>query len=140
MVDFSKVMDFFNSTPIPENMLKRGQLVLNSFLKPIKILFEQKSVPEDPWNDEQIEFLFHILSQMDTDKDIDAARVGEREARIASKLHLKTSAGFCHGVGRSGFLTAPQPKAPGGSIMYELSNYLARSMLKRFGLLYLYND
>ncbi|MHA2186368.1 MAG: O-phosphoseryl-tRNA(Sec) selenium transferase, partial [Promethearchaeota archaeon] len=45
-----------------------------------------------------------------------------------------TSAGFCHGIGRSGFLTAPQPKAPGGSIMYEISNYLARDILRKFGL------
>lgn len=115
-------------------MLNRGQLVLNNFINPIKILFEQKGVPLDPWKDDQIEFLLQTLSNMDTDKDDNAARVGEREARIASQIHLKTSAGFCHGVGRSGFLTAPQPKAPGGSIMYELSNYLARSFLKNFGL------
>ncbi|MHA1147014.1 MAG: O-phosphoseryl-tRNA(Sec) selenium transferase [Promethearchaeota archaeon] len=135
MRDFSKIIEYFKSTPIPENILNRGQLILdNNFLKPIKILFEQKSVPDDPWNDDQIEFLFQLLSQMDTDKDVNAARVGEREARIASRLHLKTSAGFCHGVGRSGFLTAPQPKAPGGSIMYEIANYLARNFLKKFGL------
>jgi len=115
-------------------MLNRGQLVLNTFLKPIKILFEQKSVPKVPWSDEQITFLLQILSNMDTDKDPQASRVGEREARIASKLHLKISGGFCHGIGRSGFLTAPQPKAPGGSIMYEISNYLARNFLKNFGL------
>ena len=115
-------------------MLNRGQLVLNNFLKPIKILFEQKSVPKEPWSDEQITFLLQILSNMDTDKDPQASRVGEREARIASKLHLITSGGFCHGIGRSGFLTAPQPKAPGGSIMYEISNYLARNFLKNFGL------
>ncbi|MFX1370423.1 MAG: O-phosphoseryl-tRNA(Sec) selenium transferase [Promethearchaeota archaeon] len=134
MVDLNKIIDFFNNMDIPEGMLNRGQLVLNEFLNPIKILFEQRSVPQEPWTDDQIEFLLQTLSNMDTDKDKNAARVGEREARIASKLHLKTSAGFCHGVGRSGFLTAPQPKAPGGSIMYELSNYLARSILKKFGL------
>lgn len=115
-------------------MLNRGQLVLNNFLKPIKILFEQKNVPKEPWSDDQIELLLQILSNMDTDKDDNAARVGEREARVASKLHLKTSGGFCHGVGRSGFLTAPQPKAPGSSIMYEISNYLAKNFLKNFGL------
>lgn len=115
-------------------MLDRGQIVLNNFMKPIKTLFEQKSVPKEPWSDEQIEFLLRTLSNMDTDKDSNAARVGEREARIASKLHLQTSAGFCHGVGRSGFLTAPQPKAPGGSIMYEISNYLARDILRSYGL------
>ncbi|MBD3255063.1 MAG: O-phosphoseryl-tRNA(Sec) selenium transferase [Candidatus Lokiarchaeota archaeon] len=134
MVDFNKINDYFRHTKIPENMLERGQLVLNNFLNPIKILFEQKSVPEEPWSDEQIDLLLQVLSNMDTDKDDKAARVGEREARIASKLHLKTSSGFCHGVGRSGFLTAPQPKAPGASMMYVLSNYLATSFLKKFGL------
>jgi len=134
VVDFNKISEFFKNTPIPQNMLDRGQIVLNNFLKPIKTLFEQKSVPQNPWSDQQIEFLLGTLSNMDTDKDSDAARVGEREARIASQLHLKTSAGFCHGIGRSGFLTAPQPKAPGGSIMYEISNYLARDILRNFGL------
>jgi O-phospho-L-seryl-tRNASec:L-selenocysteinyl-tRNA synthase len=134
LVDFNKIIDFFEHSTIPENMLNRGQLVLNNFLQPLKILFEQKNVPKEPWSDEQIEFLLATLSNMDTDKDDQAARVGEREARIASKLQLKTSAGFCHGVGRSGFLTSPQPKAPGGSIMYEISNYLAQNILKNFGL------
>jgi len=134
LVDLNKIIDFFNSSSIPQNILNRGQLVLNEFLKPLKILLEQKSVPKKPWSDEQIEFFILILSQMDTDKDSEAARVGEREARISSKIHLKTSAGFCHGVGRSGFLTAPQPKAPGGSMMYEITNYLARNFFKNFGL------
>ena len=134
MVDFSKIVEFFKSSQIPENMLNRGQIVLDNFLKPIKVLFEQKAVPQEPWNDGQIELLLQTLSNMDTDKDTQAARVGEREARIASKLQLEISGGFCHGVGRSGFLTAPQPKAPGGSIMYEISNYLARNFLKTFGL------
>ena len=134
MVDLNKIVDLFKSSSIPQNILNRGQLVLNEFLKPLKIVLEQKAVPKKPWSDEQIEFFLQILSQMDTDKDMDAARVGEREARISSKIHLKTSAGFCHGVGRSGFLTAPQPKAPGASMMYEITNYLARNFFKNFGL------
>ena len=134
LVDFSNISEYFTNMNIPQNMLNRGQLVLNNFLNPLKVLFEQKAVPQKPWSDAQIEFLFQCLSSMDTDKDDGASRVGEREARIASKLHLKTSAGFCHGIGRSGFLTAPQPKAPGGSIMYELANYLARDFLRKFGL------
>lgn len=134
VVDFSKIIDYFKSTPIPENMLNRGQLVLKNFLKPIQNLFEQKNVPQNGWSEGQIEYLLKTLSNMDTDKDDKASRVGEREARITSSLHLQTSAGFCHGIGRSGFLTAPQPKAPGGSIMYELSNYLALNFLKKFGL------
>ncbi|MFO7797303.1 MAG: O-phosphoseryl-tRNA(Sec) selenium transferase [Promethearchaeati archaeon] len=134
MVDLNKIIDYFKNSKIPENMLNRGQLVLNEFLNPLKVLFEQKALPNEGWKDEQIEFLLQILANMDTDKDINASQVGEREARIASKLHLNISGGFCHGVGRSGFLTAPQPKAPGGSIMYEITNYLARDIMRKFGL------
>ncbi len=134
MFDFNKIIEYFKNTSIPQNILDRGQLVLTNFLKPMKTLFEQRNVPQKPWGDGQIEFLLQTLSNMDTDKDGKASRVGEREARIASSLHLKTSSGFCHGIGRSGFLTAPQPKAPGGSIMYELSNYLALNFLRKFGL------
>ena len=115
-------------------MLNGGQIVFNEFLKPIKVLFEQKAVPQEPWSEEQIKFLLQFLSAMDTDKDPEASRVGEREARIVSSLHLETSAGFCHGIGRSGFLTAPQPKAPGGSIMYEITNSLARNFFKKTSL------
>ncbi|GAH65923.1 unnamed protein product, partial [marine sediment metagenome] len=41
MVDFNNIINFFESSKIPKNILNRGQLVLNNFLKPIKILFEQ---------------------------------------------------------------------------------------------------
>ena len=134
LVDFNDIISYFENTPIPKNMLNRGNLVLNNFINPIRVLLEQKCLPLEPWSEDQISFLLQTLSNMDTDKDDKASRVGEREARIASRLHLLTSSGFCHGVGRSGFLTAPQPKAPGGSIMYELSNYLAKDFLRKFGL------
>ncbi len=133
-MDFNNLIEFFKNSTIPQNILDRGQLVFNNFLKPLKILFEQKNLPKSSWSEEQIELFLQMLSNMDTDKDNLASRVGEREARIASNLHKKTSAGFCHGVGRSGFLTAPQPKAPGGSIMYDITNYLALNFLKKFGV------
>ncbi|GAG81185.1 unnamed protein product, partial [marine sediment metagenome] len=94
MFDFNKIIDYFKSTSIPQNMLDRGQLVLNNFLKPMKTLFEQRNVPQKPWSEGQIEFLLQMLSNMDTDKDDKASRVGEREARIASSLHLKLQVDF----------------------------------------------
>lgn len=129
-----KIKDLIKGSKIPQNMINRGQIVLDNWLKPIKNLLEQKRVPEEPWEDEQIKFLLKLLSQMDTDKDLDAARVGEREARISTPLLNLYSAGFCHGIGRSGEISAPQPKAPGGSIMYELTNKLAKYAMTKFGL------
>ncbi|MFX1375065.1 MAG: hypothetical protein ACFFA0_04575 [Promethearchaeota archaeon] len=66
MVDFNKISEFFENTPIPQNMLERGQIVLNNFMKPIKTLFEQKNVPQESWSDEEIEFLLETLSNMET--------------------------------------------------------------------------
>ncbi|MBS7288900.1 MAG: O-phosphoseryl-tRNA(Sec) selenium transferase, partial [Candidatus Freyarchaeota archaeon] len=88
---------------------------------------------EEGWGSEEVRLLLKLLSMMDSDKDPDAARVGEREGRAASPLVAELAAGFCHGVGRSGDLVAPQPKAPGGSAMYALVNALASDAMRRFG-------
>lgn len=119
---------------IPENMLKRGLTVRNELISKIRILFEQRSVPMEGWNESSIQELIMMLSSMDTDKDPYSARIGEREARIACNLNSVYSGGFNHGVGRSGDLTAPQPKAPGASIMYQLANSLAYHSLRKLGL------
>ena len=119
---------------IPDNMLERGLLVLDSNLNPIKRLFEHRKIPEDGWDDEIIEFLLKIFTFMDTDKDPKAIRVGEREARTSSSLVADLSSGFCHGVGRRGKVSTAQPKAPGSSIMYKLANILALDALNKFGL------
>ena len=120
---------------IPPHMLDRGLIVLEeTLIKPIKRLFEQRTLPKDGWSDESIRLLLKVLSSMDTDKDPKAARIGEREARIASPLVSELAAGFNHGVGRSGVLIDPQPKAAGGSLMYQIANRLATDVLKKFGI------
>ena len=128
--DLNKLLKGF----IPENMLERGLLVLDSNLNPIKRLFEHRKVPEEGWDDRIIEFLLKILNLMDTDKDPKAIRVGEREARTSSPLVTELASGYCHGIGRSGKVSAAQPKAPGSSIMYQLANKLALDTLNKFGL------
>ncbi len=119
---------------IPGNMLKKGQVILNSIMQPIKIFWEQRKIPEQGWSDETIELCLKLFSWMDTDKDPKAARIGEREARLASPLQSKLSCGFNHGIGRSGEISAPQPKAPGTSILYQITNRLALQALKKFGI------
>jgi O-phospho-L-seryl-tRNASec:L-selenocysteinyl-tRNA synthase len=120
---------------IPQHMLDRGLIVLEEMLlKPIKRLLEQRKLPKEGWSDETIRLFLKILSSMDTDKDPKAARIGEREARIASPFVSELAAGFNHGVGRSGVLIAPQPKAAGGSLMYQIANRLAEDILNKFGI------
>ncbi|HEY4674837.1 MAG TPA: O-phosphoseryl-tRNA(Sec) selenium transferase [Candidatus Bathyarchaeia archaeon] len=118
---------------VPDSMLKRGVRVLRAKLKPIRILFEQRKVPDEGWDDEVIDLLLTVFSLMDTDKDPDSARIGEREARVASLLVSDLAHGFCHGVGRSGNVVAPQPKAAGASLAYFFANKLALNMLQKMG-------
>lgn len=126
-------LDSLLKQTIPDPMLRHGLVVLRAKLKPIQVLFEQRKVPEQGWDDEVIDFLLTIVSLMDTDKDPESARIGEREARVASPLISQLAHGFCHGVGRSGNVAAPQPKAAGGSLTYFFANKLALDMLQRMG-------
>ncbi|MHA2424410.1 MAG: O-phosphoseryl-tRNA(Sec) selenium transferase [Candidatus Thorarchaeota archaeon] len=119
---------------IPENMLKRSETTLESLLSPIRNVLNQRRMPEKPFNDLQIELLLKLLSSLDTDKDLDAARVGEREGRVVSPKIEQLAAGFNHGIGRSGHLVAPQPKAPGASLMQQTANQVALDAIRRLGL------
>jgi O-phospho-L-seryl-tRNASec:L-selenocysteinyl-tRNA synthase len=128
MLPFDKLKE-----TIPKSILERGLTVLGTESQPIKLLFEQRRIPEERWKDSQIELFLNLLSTMDTDKDSKAACLGEREGRIASPAVSKLASGFHHGVGRSGDLAEAQPKAAGGSLMYYFANKLANDAMKRFG-------
>ena len=119
---------------IPKNMENRGKLVLNENLKNIEDIFNHRVIPKKAMSEEEIELFLKLLSLMDTDKDPKSIRIGEREARTSSNIHHKLVSGFCHGVGRSGNLIDPQPKAPGASVMYSLTNNILTSFLKKLGL------
>jgi O-phospho-L-seryl-tRNASec:L-selenocysteinyl-tRNA synthase len=128
VLPFDKLKD-----TITKSILDRGLTVLGTEYQPIKLLFEQRRVPQQGWKDSQIEELLYLLSSMDTDKDSKAAFVGEREGRVASPLISRLAFGFNHGIGRSGVLTEAQPKAAGGSLLYFFTNKLATDAVKRFG-------
>jgi O-phospho-L-seryl-tRNASec:L-selenocysteinyl-tRNA synthase len=128
MLPFDKLKE-----TIPKSILDRGLTVLGTEYEPIKLLFEQRRIPQEGWKDSQIEALLNLLSTMDSDKDSKAACLGEREGRVASATVSKLAAGFHHGVGRSGSLSEAQPKAAGGSLMYFFANKLATDGMKRFG-------
>lgn len=129
MIDLESILKH----TIPNHILHHGLLVLQAKLKPIRLLFEQRRVPEEGWEDDVINFLLTLSSWMDSDKDPKGVRIGEREARVASPLISELAHGFCHGVGRSGNVAAPQPKAAGTSLMYFFANKLALDMLRRSG-------
>ncbi|ACX72317.1 O-phosphoseryl-tRNA(Sec) selenium transferase [Methanocaldococcus vulcanius M7] len=119
---------------LPEHMEHRGKLTLKENLKIVENILEQRKIPEVGIDEEHIKLLLRLLSFMDTDKDPNVIQIGEREARVYTKLQRDSVFDFCHGVGRSGNLTDPQPKAPGASAMYKLTNKILESFLKFLGL------
>jgi O-phospho-L-seryl-tRNASec:L-selenocysteinyl-tRNA synthase len=121
-------------TKIPENIIKRGLVSLGSFLKPMEDLLNQLKPPENGWRDDQIKFFLEILAHMDSNNDPSSFQIGEREGRISTPLLYDLTAGFIHGVGRSGNIKAPQPKATGGSIVNNITDRLVTFFLKEMGL------
>ncbi|MFX1560498.1 MAG: O-phosphoseryl-tRNA(Sec) selenium transferase, partial [Promethearchaeota archaeon] len=119
---------------IPKSILQRGRTTVDSLLGPVRDVLNRRLFPEKSLTDLQIEMMLQLLSSLDTDKDPEAARVGEREARIASPFIGRLSAGFNHGIGRSGKLAAPQPKAPGASLMQQVANKVALDAIRKLGL------
>ena len=59
--------------------------------------------------------------------------VGEREGRVYSSLVSRKTWNLAHGVGRSGDLREPQPKAAGSSILVALTNSLVVDWLRFAG-------
>jgi O-phospho-L-seryl-tRNASec:L-selenocysteinyl-tRNA synthase len=71
---------------------------------------------------------------MDSNNAPDGVGVGEREARVACPLVARRHYGLAHGIGRSGDLTAEQPKAAGSSLLAKLAALLAADALRAAGL------
>ncbi|GAB4820637.1 hypothetical protein N2152v2_007683 [Parachlorella kessleri] len=71
---------------------------------------------------------------MDSNNFLDSVGVGEREARVASELVARRHYRLAHGIGRSGDVSAEQPKAAGSSLLVKLVNLLAENALGLAGL------
>jgi len=60
--------------------------------------------------------------------------VGEREGRTYSRLVSDRHFELTHGIGRSGNIRDPQPKAAGSSIIAQLSDYFALDAVRVAGV------
>ena len=60
--------------------------------------------------------------------------VGERESRIASNLVARRHFYLGHGIGRSGDITAVQPKAAGSSVIMKLTNAMLLDLVRFTGV------
>src|SRR6056297_3964519 len=85
-------------------------------------LVSHRRLPPDGWDDATIEGVLHDLAMMDSNNFLGNVGVGEREARVYSSLVRRRHYGLGHGMGRSGDIMEPQPKAAGSSLLVKLTN------------------
>ncbi|NXU58714.1 SPCS transferase, partial [Turnix velox] len=89
--------------------------------------------PEDGWDESTIELFLHELAVMDSNNFLGNCGVGEREGRVASELVARRHYRLIHGIGRSGDISAVQPKAAGSSLLNKLTNSVVLDVLKLSG-------
>ncbi|XP_017781064.1 PREDICTED: O-phosphoseryl-tRNA(Sec) selenium transferase isoform X2 [Nicrophorus vespilloides] len=117
---------------VPKTFVKVAKDASHSREKQIENLLIH--VRKEGWDDISIELLLSQLALMDSNNFMGNCGLGEREARVASSLVARRHYNFGHGIGRSGDLNEPQPKAAGSSLMYKLTNRFLEDLFKLMGI------
>lgn len=119
---------------VSKRYINQGSQAISRRHKLIKTLLSQRKLPEHGWDDATIEMLLQDASFMDSNNFLDNAGVGEREGRVASQLVARRHYNLAHGVGRSGDITAEQPKAAGSSLLASITSLVLGDALQLAGL------
>mmetsp|Transcript_6066 Transcript_6066/g.17357 ORF Transcript_6066/g.17357 Transcript_6066/m.17357 type:complete len:487 (-) Transcript_6066:1411-2871(-) len=122
------------STLIPGTYARQGAEAIAKRQKLVTSLLSERRMPQHGWDDANIESLLQDLAAMDSNNFLGTAGVGEREARVACPLVAQRHYRLAHGIGRSGEIAAPQPKAAGSSTLAKLTELLAGDALRTAGL------
>ncbi|KAJ8017434.1 O-phosphoseryl-tRNA(Sec) selenium transferase [Holothuria leucospilota] len=118
---------------LPETYVDQGRESRRARENKIRLLLEKKKLPEDGWDEADIEMLLTELSVMDSNNFCGNCGAGEREGRVVSDLVARRHYRLAHGIGRSGDITAIQPKAAGSSILSVLTNAMALDVIRLAG-------
>ena len=133
---------------IPNSHIRIGLTnLLHAFQKDMRTLLYHQQVPKHGWSDYSIQYFLQTLSSLDTNIKVPISQqqqqqphesqrwvgVGEREGKVYSSLVLQRHFGYTHGMGRSGNLFDPQPKAVGSTILTQLTNQLLYDIIVRGG-------
>ena len=114
-----------------------GKELLTSHEKIFQNLLNSRSIPDDPLNQNTINYILNIFSNMDSNNGPYHIGIGEREGRIISTLVHQRNYGLVHGIGRSGNINDLQPKACGSSLLTQLTNALLKNLLHYIGMTFI---
>jgi len=134
-MDPDEIVESFTSFKIPKTHATVGLSNLIATNKQYRSLFVNRRLPDAGWSDVQIQHLLLTLSTLDTNNTNAAESrwcgVGEREGRVYSSLVANRHFGLSHGIGRSGDIAEPQPKAVGSSVLAKLTLMLVLDAIRR---------
>ena len=119
---------------VNEGYVKQGGEAIKSRENLVKVLLSQRALPSRGWDEASVEHFLAELALMDSNNFKDAVGFGEREGRVYSQLVSRRHYRLGHGIGRSGDITAVQPKAAGSSLISQLTRCLALSAIKTAGV------
>lgn len=122
------------SSLVAPTYVTQGSQALQRRRKAVKALLSNRKLPEYGWDDDMIRLFLRDLSLMDSNNFMDNVGLGEREGRVAYHGVRERYYGMSHGIGRSGELSAEQPKAAGSSILAKLANHLVKEACCLAGL------
>ncbi|KNC78737.1 O-phosphoseryl-tRNA(Sec) selenium transferase [Sphaeroforma arctica JP610] len=118
---------------VPANYVRQAVESRNTRENLVKTVLSQRRLPVGGWDDATIKLFLQDLSLMDSNNFNEYSGAGEREGRIESSLVRDMHNGMGHGIGRSGDISAHQPKAAGSSLMSKLTQYFMLEILKLSG-------
>lgn len=134
----------FKALSIPKAHVTVGVSNLIASNKAYRSLFVNRKMPDNGWTDVEIQHFLFTLSTLDTNNKTPIqyhnnssstsgrwCGVGEREGRVYSSLVASRHFGLGHGIGRSGDITEPQPKAVGSSVLAKLTLLLVLDLVQR---------
>jgi O-phospho-L-seryl-tRNASec:L-selenocysteinyl-tRNA synthase len=142
-MDPSSLEEHLLQLSIPKNHVSLGLANLISQSKSLCTLLKHKKMPNSPLSDLHIQSIILTLSSLDTNRETPCIMsghsssdqrwigVGEREGRIYSTLVSQRNFGLGHGMGRSGDIMEPQPKAVGSSVMVQLTKLMVLDVMRR---------
>ncbi|CAH8549472.1 unnamed protein product [Schistosoma turkestanicum] len=118
---------------IGDSYVKRWRERSSRKKKKLTAVLDQGRLPTIGFSETDIEALLLQISSFDSNNWENSVGVGEREGRVLVDFIRRRHYGFTHGIGRSGDVTAIQPKARGSSLICRLTNQLLLDWLKRSG-------
>ena len=140
-------MSFFINNENNQILIKDSKIISDVSMRQVKEktqsqrrakMFSQilsnRKMPLIGWKEEMIESFLSEIAQLDSNNFDDNCGLGEREGRCFSNLVRRRNFSLTHGIGRSGDVSAEQPKAIGSSILAKVTNILITDALKISGL------